>query len=104
MRASIAYSLARLGVFAACLGLGWLVGLRDPLVLLLVAATVSMLLSLFFLARLRDKFSVDVANRIEERRSRKHTDEPAAARGKHTPSRSTTADAEVEDEEADSFR
>ena len=89
MRASVAYSLARLGVFAACLGIGWLVGLRDPLLLLLVAATVSMLLSLFFLAKLRDRFSADVADRIEQRRSRKHSEATAPT---------------VEDAETDSFR
>ena len=61
----------------------------DPFLLLLVAATVSMLLSLFFLAKLRDRFSADVADRIEQRRSRKHSEATAPT---------------VEDAETDSFR
>lgn len=93
MRPSIAYTLARLGIFAACLGIFWLVGLRDLLVLLLVAATVSMLLSLFFLGRLRDRFSLDVADRVEHRRERKHAKNPGGVTGSG-----------AEDAEADSFR
>ena len=80
MRASVTYTLARLGIFAACLGIGALAGLRDPLILLLAAATVSMLLSLFLLARLRDQFSADVAERVEQRRARRQlAGEPARA-------------------------
>lgn len=115
MRPSLAYSLARLGVFAACLGIGWLVGLRDPLVLLLVAATVSMLISLFFLARLRDRFSADVADRIDERRARKHPERagaaPAATTKRGSAKKAGPASAsgtgtgtDEEDAEADSFR
>ena len=113
MRASVAYSLARLGVFAACLGIGWLVGLRDPLVLLLIAATVSMLLSLLFLAKLRDRFSVDVANRIEGRRSRRHPEAtgrrpghtaPTTDSGRGAPAASDPAASDPAADDADSFR
>ena len=72
MRPSIRYTLARLLIFLACLLLGWLLGLRDnPLVLLLVAATVSMFLSLFLLAGMREQFSADVAAAVERRQATK---------------------------------
>lgn len=98
MRPSIQYSFLRIGIFLATLLVLWLVGLRDPLLLLLVAATVSMVISLFALAGLRDKFAYDVAGRIEQRRngrSGKATRRSQA--GAHT-------DAADEDAESDSFR
>lgn len=66
------YTFARLFIFVACLLIGWLVGLRDNLlVLLLVAATVSMLISLFALRGMRDQFSIEVADSVERRHQRK---------------------------------
>ncbi|STD02922.1 Uncharacterised protein [Dermatophilus congolensis] len=93
MRPSIVYSFARISIFLACLLILWLVGLKDPLVLLLVAATVSMLISLFTLGKLRDRFAVDVAERVERRRQEK------AERRAQVDQSSAE-----EDSEADSFR
>lgn len=70
MNTTIQYTLLRILLFLASLLLFWLVGLKDPLILLLVAATVSMLLSLFLLSGLRERMSADLANRVERRRRR----------------------------------
>lgn len=65
---TLRYTLLRLLLFFACLLLFWLAGLRNPLWLLLAAATVSMLISLFALAGMRDRMSVEVAERVDARR------------------------------------
>lgn len=101
MRPSIQYSLLRIGIFLATLLVLWLVGLRDPLWLLLVAATVSMVISLFALAGLRDKFAYDVAGRIEQRRSGRGGRSEKTARRSQAGVRTDAAD---EDAESDSFR
>lgn len=93
MRSSIQYSLARIGIFLGVLGILWLVGLRHPMWLLLASATLSMLISLFALAGLRDKFAYDVADRVEHRRAGKQARRMPAAE-----------DAHDEDAEADTFR
>lgn len=67
------YTIARITVFLACLLLFWLLGMRDnPLLLLLVATTVSMLISLFVLRGMREQFADQLAHRVEERTERKH--------------------------------
>ena len=59
MSPAIRYTLARITIFLACLLLGWLLGLRDnPLLLLLIATTVSM-------------FAEQVADKVEHRTERK---------------------------------
>lgn len=68
MSPALRYSLARITVFLACLLVFWLVGLRDnPLVLLLVATTVSMFISLIALRGMREQFADQVAHRVETR-------------------------------------
>ena len=58
MSPAIRYTLARITIFLACLLLGWLLGLRDnPLLLLLIATTVSMFISLFVLRSMREQFA-----------------------------------------------
>lgn len=72
MAPALRYSLARITVFMLCLLLFWLLGLRDnPLLLLLLATTVSMFLSLFVLRAMREQFAEQVAHRVEERTERK---------------------------------
>lgn len=93
------YSVARIAIFLACLGLGWLVGLRDPLILLLVAASVSLVISLFVLSGARDRFARDVADNMEHRNAAKE-----AARKRKANRSGSKVDADVEDAEADSFR
>lgn len=71
MNATIQYSLLRILIFLASLMLLWLAGLRNPLLLLLVAAAVSLLLSLFLLSGLRRRMSAEVVDRVERRQTRR---------------------------------
>ncbi|MDO5711633.1 MAG: DUF4229 domain-containing protein [Micrococcales bacterium] len=60
--------MARITIFLVCLLLGWLLGLRDnPLLLLLLATTVSMLISLLVLRSMREQFATQVADKVEHR-------------------------------------
>ena len=64
------YTVLRLMIFFGCLIVAWLVGLRnDPILLLLVSAAVSVVLSFFLLRRDRDAISSRIADRIEKRQS-----------------------------------
>ena len=72
MSPAFRYSLARISVFLLCLLLFWLLGMRDnPLLLLIVATTVSMFISLFALRGMREQFADQVAHRVEDRTERK---------------------------------
>lgn len=81
----VRYSLLRILLFLAALLALWLVGLRNPLLLLLAAATISMVVSLFALSGMREAMSVEVASSVQRRhergRQRRHdevlTDEEA---------------------------
>ncbi|WP_168583288.1 DUF4229 domain-containing protein [Gephyromycinifex aptenodytis] len=70
MTNAVRYSLLRILLFLGSLLALWLAGLHDPLLLILVAATISMLISLFALKDMRDAMSVEVAQRVEQRRNR----------------------------------
>ncbi len=62
------YTIMRLGIFFGCLLLFWLLGLRnDQVLLLLLSAVVSVVLSFFLLRRQRDAFAEKIATRIEQR-------------------------------------
>ncbi|GMA38447.1 DUF4229 domain-containing protein [Mobilicoccus caccae] len=89
MNTTIQYSLLRILLFLASLLVLWLVGLKNPLWLLLAAATVSMLLSLFLLSGLRERMSADVVQRVESRQAKK------AARRESAPLDEDIEDAEV---------
>lgn len=68
------YSILRLGLFAACLGLLWLVGLRSPdqqILLVALAALISMGLSFFLLRGPRDEVSARITEKLEKRIDRK---------------------------------
>ena len=63
------YSILRLGLFAACLGLLWLVGLRSPdqqILLVALAALISMGLSFFLLRGPRDEVSARITEKLEK--------------------------------------
>lgn len=88
------YSILRLALFGACLGVLWLVGLRSPdqqLLLVALAAVISMGLSFFLLRGPRD----EVSDRITERLAKRiETKQGAAAKD-------VDRDADAEDAEAD---
>jgi hypothetical protein len=66
-RAFLTYNLLRLGLLAACFGLGWLAGLRS--ILLIVAALlVSGVLSWFWLRPQREAMGRAVAESVERGR------------------------------------
>jgi mannitol-specific phosphotransferase system IIBC component len=62
------YTVLRLLIFFGCLIAFWLLGLReDQVLLLLVSAAVSLVLSYFLLRRQREEFAVRIAARVEQR-------------------------------------
>ena len=66
------YTLYRLLLFFGCLLFFWLVGLRnDQVLLLLVSAVVSVVLSFFLLRSQRHQFSAQIADRMEKRQAAK---------------------------------
>lgn len=77
----VRYSLLRLLIFFGCLGLLWLVGLRDPdqrAYLVVGAALLSMIVSFFVLSPFREEAVGRISERVEARtaaRSQRVTDE-----------------------------
>jgi Protein of unknown function (DUF4229) len=76
MRATLLYTLLRLGIFAVALGVLYLVGARG-IVLLVVAAVISAALSYVGLARQREAMAGSISGRIT--RVREQLDEGARA-------------------------
>jgi hypothetical protein len=73
------YTVLRLLIFFGCLLFFWLVGLRnDQVLLLLVSAATSVLLSFFLLRSQRDRFSAQIADRLEKRQEAKREAQEAA--------------------------
>jgi uncharacterized membrane protein len=68
-RAFVVYNALRLGLFAACLGLAALAGLRSIL-LIAVALLVSGVLAYFLLDRQRRAMAEELAVRVERSRQR----------------------------------
>jgi hypothetical protein len=90
------YTVFRLLIFFGCLLFFWLVGLRnDQVLLLLVSATVSVVLSFFLLRSQRDRFSEQIAERVEKRQEAKRAAREAGDR---------QTDEDVEDAELDADR
>jgi hypothetical protein len=91
----IRYTVLRLLIFAVCLFVFWLLGLRSETelpYLVIAAALTSMVISYFALRSMREQFSAQVAHRIEERSASRQ-------------SRRGDADESAEDAEVDdSFR
>jgi Mn2+/Fe2+ NRAMP family transporter len=69
MRATIAYTGARLVLFAVALGLIYLVGARG-LLLFALALLVSGIASYVLLSKMRDRISSSISGRIDSVRSR----------------------------------
>lgn len=64
------YTVLRLGIFFGCLLVFWLVGIRnDQVLLLLLSAAVSVVLSYFLLRRQRDEFAEKIATKVERRQA-----------------------------------
>jgi hypothetical protein len=64
------YSLLRLLIFLGCVSLLWLVGLRDReelLLLVVIAALLSAVISYFGLRRFREDYSAQLAQKLEQR-------------------------------------
>lgn len=72
------YSLARLGLLVAAVGLGWWAGLRSWL-LVVVAVVVAYSVSVITMRRLRDETTVWFQQRAERRSGRPTLDEDARA-------------------------
>jgi Protein of unknown function (DUF4229) len=70
----VRYSILRLLIFFGCLGLLWLLGLRDrseQLILLLGAALLSMVISFVVLRPYRQEYSRELSQRLERRAAAK---------------------------------
>ncbi|MGA8048083.1 MAG: DUF4229 domain-containing protein [Dermatophilaceae bacterium] len=90
----IRYTLLRLLIFGACLYLFWLLGLRSETelpYLVIAAALTSMVISFFALRPMRERFSAQVAHRIEQRTAAK------SARRQEEGADEDAEDAEVDD-------
>jgi hypothetical protein len=88
----IRYTLLRLLIFAICLYVFWLLGLRSETelpYLVIAAALTSMVISYFALRSMREQFSAQVAHRIEER--------SASRQSKGGDADESAEDAEVDD-------
>ncbi len=84
------FSVLRLAIFFACLGLLWLAGLRSPdqlFLLLLLAAVISMVISFFALKGPRNQFSAQIDDRVNRALARHNA---------------VSEDEAAEDQEADS--
>ncbi len=105
----VRYSLLRLLIFFGCLGLLWLLGLRERSEqpwLLVGAALLSMVISFFVLRPFRDQYVHDLAAKVEKRtaaKARRSTDEavedaelrdPAPEAAAPEPHRGPAADTE----------
>jgi hypothetical protein len=89
----IHYTLLRLLIFGACLYVFWLLGLRSETelpYLVIAAALTSMVISYFALRPMRERFSAQVAQRIEQRTA-------AKAQRREDPPDEDAEDAEVDD-------
>ncbi|MGG5259141.1 DUF4229 domain-containing protein [Phycicoccus avicenniae] len=70
MNAMVRYTVLRLMIFLGCLLALWLVGLRGPensVLLVVLAAVLSLGISFFALRRFREDYSAALAQRLEER-------------------------------------
>lgn len=88
----IRYTVLRLLIFAVCLWVFWLLGLRSETelpYLVIAAALTSMVISYFALRPMREQFSAQVAHRIEER--------TASRQSKRGDEDESAEDAEVDD-------
>lgn len=115
MSYTIRYSLVRILIFLACLGAFRLMGLENPLWLLLAAATVSMLISVIALDGMRNHMSEEIVERSARRQERRDarattgdaatgTDTPAGGGGRFRRGRTDAPRVTDEDVEDQAFR
>lgn len=91
------YTVLRLLVFLGCLVFFWLVGLRsDQILLLLVSAVASLVISYFLLRRQRDQFSEQIADRIERRQEARRQAREAGVLDTDEDAEDAEADARVD--------
>ena len=84
------FTVLRLAIFFACFGLLWLAGLRSPdqlLLLLLLAAVISMVISFFALKGPRNELAAQIDDRVNRAVTRR---------------KAVSEDEQAEDQEADS--
>jgi hypothetical protein len=79
------YSVLRLLLFIACLLVLWLVGVREPVLLVALTAVASLTLSYFFLKGPRDAMAQTLAARAARRQRRPDADELAEDAEDETP-------------------
>ncbi|MFG6199618.1 DUF4229 domain-containing protein [Nonomuraea sp. JJY05] len=65
MRPVLLYTLSRIGIFAVTLGVLWLLGLQNPLVLIAVSFLISGIASYVLLSKQRDAVSERISNKID---------------------------------------
>jgi hypothetical protein len=78
----VRYTVLRLLIFFGVLAALWLLGLREPeqqILLLVLAAAISMLISFFVLKRFRDDYSRQINERIQARAQAKQERRAAAS-------------------------
>jgi hypothetical protein len=98
------YSLLRTLLLFACMFTLYLVGVRDPLPLLLLTGVTSIVLSYFLLKGPREAMARTIAEHAQRRMPAVHPDDlPSGAQGA-TPARRTDLDALAEDREDDARR
>jgi hypothetical protein len=91
----IRYTVLRLLIFAVCLFVFWVLGLRSETelpYLVIAAAVTSMVISFFALRPMREQFSSQIAHRVEERTAARQ-----ARREQSGPADEDAEDAEVDD-------
>lgn len=74
----VKYSVLRLGIFFGCFGVLWLLGLRSPdqlLLLLVLAAFVSMVISFFALKGPRSQLAERIDDRVNRTLARRAEDD-----------------------------
>lgn len=93
------YTILRLLIFIACGIALWLIGLRgeeNMILLVVLAALASMVISYFLLRPMRDQFSDQVAHKVEERTRAKRERQVRESRSR-PGSDEAAEDAEIDD-------
>ncbi|GAA3247274.1 DUF4229 domain-containing protein [Nonomuraea helvata] len=65
MRPVLVYTLSRIGLFLVALGVLWLLGLQNPLVLIAASFLISGIASYVLLNKQRDAMSERISNKID---------------------------------------
>ncbi|NBE91657.1 DUF4229 domain-containing protein [Nonomuraea sp. KC401] len=65
MRPVLVYTASRIGLFLVTLGVLWLLGLSNPLVLIICSFLISGIASYVLLSRQRDAMSARISDRVD---------------------------------------